>query len=109
MCATELIGIICRFLDKTGRTGSTFQLINGIALLGTFFFVRLVWGGYIVRISQFPSFSSNSLIITVVQFPGHAVRYLRRVTLDVHRRVFRRECCTTMFELALVSDLFIVH
>lgn len=35
------------FLDKTGRTGSTFQLINGIFLLLTFFCVRIVWGGYI--------------------------------------------------------------
>jgi len=35
------------FSDKTGRTGSTFQLINGIILLLTFFSVRIVWGGYI--------------------------------------------------------------
>jgi len=34
------------FLDKTGRTGSTLQLVNGICLLVTFFFVRIVYGGY---------------------------------------------------------------
>ncbi|GJF00569.1 TLC domain-containing protein [Phanerochaete sordida] len=35
------------FLDKTGRTGSTLQLVNGILLLSTFFFVRIVYGWYI--------------------------------------------------------------
>jgi len=35
------------FLDKTGRTGSRAQLINGFFLLGSFFFVRIVYGGYI--------------------------------------------------------------
>ncbi|KAI0705937.1 DUF887-domain-containing protein [Cytidiella melzeri] len=34
------------FLDKTGKTGSTFQLINGVLLLSTFFFVRIVYGWY---------------------------------------------------------------
>ncbi|KAH7926656.1 DUF887-domain-containing protein [Leucogyrophana mollusca] len=33
------------FLDKTGKTGSTLQFVNGILLLGTFSFVRLLWGG----------------------------------------------------------------
>jgi len=33
------------FLDKTGKTGSTLQLINGFALLSVFFCVRLIWGG----------------------------------------------------------------
>ncbi|TFY63611.1 hypothetical protein EVG20_g6249 [Dentipellis fragilis] len=33
------------FLDKTGRTGTTLQLVNGIALLGTFAGVRLIYGG----------------------------------------------------------------
>ncbi|KAG2157463.1 TLC domain-containing protein [Suillus clintonianus] len=32
------------FLDKTGKTGSTLQLVNGIALITTFFSVRCVWG-----------------------------------------------------------------
>jgi len=35
------------FLDKTGHTGSTFQLINGVFLILSFFGVRIVWGGYI--------------------------------------------------------------
>jgi len=35
------------FLDKTNRTGSTFQLVNGGLLLFTFFSVRLVYGGSI--------------------------------------------------------------
>jgi len=35
------------FLDKTGRTGSRTQLINGFCLLGSFFLVRLVYGGWI--------------------------------------------------------------
>ncbi|KAG6335214.1 hypothetical protein ID866_3885 [Astraeus odoratus] len=32
------------FLDKTGRTGSTLQLVNGAVLLVTFSSVRLIWG-----------------------------------------------------------------
>jgi len=32
------------FLDKTGRTGSTTQLVNGVFLLLTFLGVRLVYG-----------------------------------------------------------------
>lgn len=35
------------FLDKTGKTGSTLQLINGVVLLGTFSSVRLIWGSII--------------------------------------------------------------
>ncbi|KAF9532161.1 TLC domain-containing protein [Crepidotus variabilis] len=35
------------FLDKLGRTGTRIQAINGICLLGAFFFVRLVYGGMI--------------------------------------------------------------
>ncbi|KIM48787.1 hypothetical protein M413DRAFT_86010 [Hebeloma cylindrosporum] len=35
------------FLDKTGRTGSLIQLVNGFFLLGSFFFVRMVYGGWI--------------------------------------------------------------
>ena len=40
----------CRFLDKTGRTGSTIQLANGVFLLSAFFGVRLVYGGLLVRL-----------------------------------------------------------
>ena len=36
------------FLDKTGRTGTTLQLINGFLLLATFFVVRIVMGGKMV-------------------------------------------------------------
>jgi len=35
------------FLDKAGKTGSTFQLVNGILLLVTFFAVRLVYGAFV--------------------------------------------------------------
>ncbi len=39
------------FLDKLGRTGSTPQLLNGIALIVSFAGCRLVWGTYLsVRI-----------------------------------------------------------
>ncbi|KAL7748851.1 hypothetical protein RI367_005764 [Sorochytrium milnesiophthora] len=34
------------FSDKLGLTGSTFQLLNGIVFLATFFVVRLCWGIY---------------------------------------------------------------
>ncbi|RKO84249.1 TRAM/LAG1/CLN8 homology domain-containing protein, partial [Blyttiomyces helicus] len=34
------------FCDKTGRTGSTLQLINGIVLLVVFFFARICLGFY---------------------------------------------------------------
>jgi hypothetical protein len=42
-----------RFLDKTGRTGSTTQLVNGVFLLVTFLGVRLVYGGLLVRFCLF--------------------------------------------------------
>ena len=42
-----------RFLDKTGRTGTTLQLVNGALLLSTFFFVRIVYGWYTVRLRPF--------------------------------------------------------
>lgn len=32
------------FLDKLNLTGSIYQLINGVVLISTFFFCRLVWG-----------------------------------------------------------------
>ncbi|KAJ3552078.1 hypothetical protein NP233_g12957 [Leucocoprinus birnbaumii] len=35
------------FLDKTGNTGTTFQLINGIFLISSFLGVRLIYGGSI--------------------------------------------------------------
>lgn len=36
-----------RFCDKTGRSGSTLQIVNGIILLLVFFSVRIVYGTYI--------------------------------------------------------------
>ena len=38
---------VCRFLDRTGYTGSTAQWINGVVLLSTFFSCRIVYGWYI--------------------------------------------------------------
>lgn len=35
------------FLDKTNRTGSQLQLINGVFLVSSFFLVRIIYGGYI--------------------------------------------------------------
>jgi hypothetical protein len=37
-------------MDKTGRTGSKAQLINGFFLLAAFFGVRIVYGGKVVRL-----------------------------------------------------------
>jgi hypothetical protein len=37
-----------RFMDKMNKTGSTRQLVNGVLLLVSFFFVRIVWGGKMV-------------------------------------------------------------
>ncbi|KAI4758615.1 DUF887-domain-containing protein [Aureobasidium sp. EXF-3400] len=34
------------FMDKLNMTGSIYQLINGIVLITTFFFCRLIWGSY---------------------------------------------------------------
>ena len=34
------------YFDKCNMTGGNAQLVNGIALLGTFFGSRLVWGTY---------------------------------------------------------------
>ena len=38
---------VCRFLDRTGYTGSTAQWINGVVLLSTFFSCRIAYGWYI--------------------------------------------------------------
>ena len=37
-------------MDKTGQTGSTLQLVNGIALITTFFSVRCIWGAKMVGV-----------------------------------------------------------
>ena len=37
----------CRFLDKTGYTGSRAQWVNGVILLSAFFSVRIVYGWYL--------------------------------------------------------------
>ncbi len=34
------------FLDKSGLTGTTIQLVNGILLMACFFGCRIVWGWY---------------------------------------------------------------
>lgn len=34
------------WLDKLGMTGSNLQLVNGIALMGSFFGCRIAWGGW---------------------------------------------------------------
>ncbi len=47
---TNRVSLSVRFLDKTGYTGSTFQLINGVFLLSTFFLVRIVYGWYTVSL-----------------------------------------------------------
>ena len=39
---------LSRYLDKTDRTGSLPQIINGIMLLATFFLARLCYGGWMV-------------------------------------------------------------
>ncbi|KAI0341629.1 DUF887-domain-containing protein [Trametopsis cervina] len=64
------------FLDKTGYTGGTFQLINGILLLSTFFFVRIVYGWYTSIKFWRIMFTSSSQIPTaswVIFLLGHAV------------------------------------
>lgn len=52
-----------RFLDKTGRTGSTFQFVNGLCLLLAFFGVRIVYGGLMVSTHDVKrsNFSDNYL------------------------------------------------
>jgi len=40
------------FLDKTGRSGTTFQLVNGFFLIATFFGVRLMMGAKTVGVVQ---------------------------------------------------------
>lgn len=45
-----------RFLDKTGKTGSRLQWVNGIVLLSTFFSFRLAWGAKMVCFKSSCSF-----------------------------------------------------
>ena len=67
---------VLRFLDKTNRTGSQFQLINGILLVLTFFSVRIVYGGYIVgfSFSFFP--------------PSAPISYVTDVTLGLSQSIY---------------------
>ncbi|KAL8727857.1 MAG: hypothetical protein Q9181_005549 [Wetmoreana brouardii] len=51
------------WLDKVGMTGSTLQLVNGIALLATFGGSRLIWGTY-------QSYSMYKDIWRAIQNPG---------------------------------------
>jgi predicted carbohydrate-binding protein with CBM5 and CBM33 domain len=37
-------------MDKTGRTGTRAQLVNGALLVSSFFLVRIVYGGWVVRL-----------------------------------------------------------
>ncbi|KIP08903.1 hypothetical protein PHLGIDRAFT_68644 [Phlebiopsis gigantea 11061_1 CR5-6] len=66
------------FLDKTGRTGSTLQLVNGILLLSAFFGARIVYGWYI-SISFWRVVSSSAvresipLSYRLVILAGHAM------------------------------------
>ncbi|KAI0819028.1 DUF887-domain-containing protein [Irpex lacteus] len=64
------------FLDKTGYTGSTFQLINGVFLLSTFFLVRIVYGWY-TSISfwriMFKTSGGMPMLYWVVFMTGHTV------------------------------------
>jgi len=50
LCMFEEADAFFRFMDKTGRTGTRMQAINGGFLLSAFFFVRMMYGGYIVSL-----------------------------------------------------------
>ena len=45
------------FLERTSLKGSKLHLINGISLLISFFFARLVYGSYMVRVSCMHAYS----------------------------------------------------
>lgn len=63
------------FLDKTGRSGSTLQLINGVLLILVFFVVRIVNGSYgmflfvsesFIRRAELPSILWQSYTIAAI-------------------------------------------
>ena len=89
-----------RFLDKTKQTGSTLQLVNGIFLLASFFFVRLCHGMYTVS-------CSNSLVIcsnrqfTVIPFLPRDQR--RSAPVSILCDLLCWECCIEWFECHVVS------
>lgn len=84
------------FLDKTGRTGSTFQLVNGILLLSTFFGARIVYGWYISLSFWRVLFSSSvrqsmPLSFRIVFLVGHAtLTMLNLIWLSKMIRALRR-------------------
>lgn len=60
-------------MDKTGRTGSKAQLINGFLLLGAFFGVRIVYGGKVARflsVSSEVSFSDSTTHVVLRIHPN---------------------------------------
>jgi len=57
------------FMDKVGATGSLLQMINGVMLVSTFFFVRLVWGIYMsyqTLLSVLPVLDQVPLFLQVI-------------------------------------------
>ncbi|KIK59585.1 hypothetical protein GYMLUDRAFT_44540 [Collybiopsis luxurians FD-317 M1] len=56
------------FLDKTNRTGSMFQLVNGFFLLVTFFGIRIVHGAYISYDFFFTLYNVRNQIPTIYLF-----------------------------------------
>lgn len=62
-------------MDKTGRTGSKAQLINGFLLLAAFFGVRIVYGGKVVgflSVSSEASFAdaTNRVVLRFYTYSG---------------------------------------
>ncbi|KAG6837264.1 hypothetical protein H0H93_012269 [Arthromyces matolae] len=60
------------FFDKTGRTGSKAQLINGIFLLSSFFGVRLVYGGKVVRLID-----TSKIIFTRLRLDSQSINFIK--------------------------------
>lgn len=90
-----------RFLDKMGKTGSRLQFVNGIALLGSFFCVRLVWGGKMVSL-KLPRWFWVAERCTVVRLFRYIKRCLHRTSSGLHHGLWREQPDAPGSQLVLV-------
>lgn len=73
------------FLDKLRLTGSTYQWVNGIVLIFTFFSCRLVWGivnSVIVFHDMYSAFRSGSITTDMSLYPDVISQRLSGVLKD---------------------------
>lgn len=94
-------------MDKTGRTGSKAQLINGFFLLAAFFGVRIVYGGKVVRLVAYMrhTLSPNGHISSVLRVYVYTGSSKTRDTNGICLDIWTRQCGPASPKLAMVCSI----